>query len=128
MVSAASPGELYRNALNDYTKGNYDFAINGFRSYIALYPKTSLQPNAQYWLGESYYSLKNYDLAIKEFELFVREHPDNTRVASAMLKQGYAYLEIGDKSRARAALNNLLKQFPKSPEAKWAKDRLGQIK
>ncbi len=128
MVSAATPDELYRNALNDYTKGNYDFAINGFRSYIALYPKTSLLPNAQYWLGESYYSQKNYDQAIKEFELLAKEHPDNPKVASAMLKQGYAYLEIGDKSRAQTVLNNLQKHFPKSQEAKWAKERLSQVR
>jgi len=127
-VTAATPAELYKNALNDYTEGNYDLAIEGFRSYITLYPKTSLLPNAHYWLGESFYRRKNHDLAIKQFELFLKEYPNNPKVASAMLKQGYAYLEMGDMSRGRTVLSRLVKRFPKSREARSAKDRLSQVK
>lgn len=127
-VTAATPAELYKNALNDYTEGKYDLAIEGFRSYITLYPKTSLLPNAHYWLGESFYRRKNHDLAIKQFELFLKEYPKNPKVASAMLKQGYAYLEMGDASRGRTVLTRLVKRFPKSQEAKSAKDRLSQVK
>jgi tol-pal system protein YbgF len=127
-MSAATPGELYKTALNDYTRGNYDLAIDGFRSYISLHPKTSLLPNARYWLAESFYSQKNYGQAIKEFDLLIAEHPGNPKVASAMLKQGYAYLETGDTSRGRTVLNDLLKRFPKSQEARLAKDRLNQVK
>ncbi|MDE2180592.1 MAG: tol-pal system protein YbgF [candidate division NC10 bacterium] len=123
-----SADELYRNALNDYAKGNYELAISSFRSQIELYPNSSLLPNARYWLGESYYSQKNYDQAIKELALLVKQYPDHPKVASAMLKQGFAYLEMGDKPKARTVLDNLLKQFPKSQEARWAKERLNQVK
>jgi tol-pal system protein YbgF len=127
VTSVQSVDELYRNALNDYAKGHYELAINGFRSQIEIYPDSSLAPNARYWLGESYYSQKNYGQAIKEFALLAKQHPDNPKVASAMLKQGYAYLEMGDKSRARTVLDNLLKQFPKSQEARLAKERLSKL-
>ncbi len=125
---AENAGELYRNALNDYAKGEYELAINGFRHHIELYPNSSLLPNARYWLGESYYSQKNYDQAIKEFALLVKRYPENPKAASALLKQGFAYLELGDKSRGRTMLDNLLKQFPKSQEAKWARERLSRMK
>jgi tol-pal system protein YbgF len=85
-------------------------------------------PNARYWLGESFYSMRNYDRAIREFDLLVRQHPGNSKVASAMLKQGYAYLEMGNKTQARRVLNDLQKQYPKSQEAKWAKERLSQVR
>lgn len=127
-ASAASPGDLYKSALNDYTKGNYDLAIDGFQSYITLHPKTSLLPNARYWLAESFYSQKNYGQAIKEFDLLITQHPDHPKVASAMLKQGFAYLEAGDTSRGRTVLNDLVKRFPKSQEARLAKDRLSEVK
>ncbi|MDE2058940.1 MAG: tetratricopeptide repeat protein [candidate division NC10 bacterium] len=91
MTSLQSADELYSHALTDYTKGNYESAINGFRSIIELYPDSKRLPSARYWLGESYYSQKNSDQAIKEFEL-------------------------------------LIKQFPKSQEAKRAKGRLNQVK
>ncbi len=127
-TGAATPGELYKNALNDYTRGKYDLAIDGFRTYIFLYPGTSLLPNAQYWLGESFYSQKNYGLAIKQFELFLADYPDNPKAPGALLKQGYAYLQMGNTSQGRTTLNNLIKRFPKSREAKSAKIRLSKIK
>lgn len=123
-----TPDELYKNALNDYTKGKYDLAIDGFRTYIIQYPETSLLPNAQYWLAECFYSLKNYSLATKEFDRFLADYPDNPKARGAMLKQGYAYLEMGNTPQGRTALNNLIKRFPKSPEAKSAKNRLSKIK
>ena len=127
-MSAATPDELYKTALNDYTKGKYDLAIDGFRSYIIQYPNTSLMPNAQYWLGESFYSVKNYGFAIKQFDRFLTEYLDNPKVPGAMLKKGYAYLEIGNVSQGRTVLNDLIKRFPGSPEAKSAKTRLSKLK
>ncbi len=123
-----TPDELYKNALNDYTKGKYNLAIDGFRAYIIQYPDTSLLPNAEYWLAESFYSQKNYSLAINQFDRFLTDYPDNPKVPGAMLKQGYAYLETGNTPQGRTALNNLIKRFPKSPEAKSAKNRLSKIK
>jgi tol-pal system protein YbgF len=127
-ISAATPDELYKNALNDYTRGKYDLAIDGFRAYIIQYPNTSLLPNAHYWLAESFYSVKNYGLAIKQFDRFLTEYPDNPKVPGAILKQGYAYLEGGNNSQGRTVLNDLIKRFPKSPEAKSAKNRLSKLK
>ncbi len=118
------PAELYKKALNDYVDGNYDLAVTGFRNYIALYPDTSLRPNAQYWLGETFYSQKRYEPAIAEFDLFLEDYPSHMMVASAMLKKGFAYLELGDSNLAVASLSALITRFPKSQEATLANERL----
>lgn len=123
----ATPDEVYKAALSDYTKGNYDLAINGFKTYMQLFPKTSLVPNAQYWLGESYYSQRNYPEAIREFEAVVKSHPNSNKVPSAMLKQGYAYLELGEASRGTAVLRELMNRFKNSREARLAQERLRQV-
>jgi tol-pal system protein YbgF len=117
------PEDVYRNALNDYTKGNYDLAIVGFRTYIQNYPKTSLIPNAQYWLGESYYSQKNYAQAVEEFDIVIRDYPDNPKVPSALFKQGDAYLQMNDTQRATVALCELMAKYPKTREARLARER-----
>lgn len=127
-TGVTTPGELYKNALNEYTRGKYDRAIDGFRTYIILYPDTSLLPNAQYWLGESFYRQKNYGLAIKQLELFLTDYPDHPKVVGAMLKQGFAYLEVGSTSQGRTVLTKLIKRFPKSQEARSAKTRLSKVK
>jgi tol-pal system protein YbgF len=117
------PEDVYRAALNDYTKGNYDLAISGFRAYIQNYPKTSLVPNAQYWLGESYYSQKNYAQAIEEFEVVIRDYPDNPKVPSALFKQGDALLQMNDSRRATAVLCELISKHGKTREARLARER-----
>jgi TolA-binding protein len=83
MASPQSADELYSHALSDYTKGNYESAINGFRSIVDLYPNFRRLPNARYWLGESYYSQKNYDQAIKEFELLIKQFPKSQEAKRA---------------------------------------------
>jgi tol-pal system protein YbgF len=121
-----SPEKVYKDALTDYTKGNYDLAIKGFRTYLTYFPKTSLVPNAQYWLAESYYSQRKYPDAIREFDKLIKTYPESTRVPSAMLKQGYAYLELGEKPLGQGVLRELVAKYPRSREARLAQDTLEQ--
>jgi len=121
-----SPEKVYKDALTDYTKGNYDLAIEGFKNYLTYFPKTSLVPNAQYWLAESYYSQRKYPESIREFDKLIKTYPRSTRVPSAMLKEGYAYLELGEKSLGQGVLRELVAKFPRSREARLAQDTLEQ--
>ena len=124
--SLPSPEEVYTKALGDYTKGNYDLAISGFRSYVTFYPKTSLVPNAQYYLADSYYSKgrDHYTQAIREFDKLIKDYPDSAKVPGAMLKQGYAYLELGETAQGQRVLRELKTKFPKSREARLAEERV----
>jgi len=117
------PEELYKAALSDYTKGDYELAITGFRMYLKGYAQTSLAPNAQYWLGECYFSQKNYAQAVEEFDLVIREHPDNPKVPSAMFKQGEAYLQLGDTKQATGVFCELIGKHGKTREARLARDK-----
>ena len=114
---------MYRNALSDYTNGNYGLAISGFRTYIQNYPKTSLVANAQYWLGEAYYSQKNYAQANQEFDVVIRDFPDSPKVPSALFKQGDALLQMGDTRRAIATLCELVTKHARTREARLARER-----
>ena len=117
------PEEIYKAALSDYTKGEYDLAIRGFRSYLKGYPKTSMAPNAQYWLAECYYGQKNYPQAIEEFDVVIREYPDSPKVPSALFKQGDAYLQAGDTKQATTVLCELINKYGKTREARLARDK-----
>jgi tol-pal system protein YbgF len=122
-LASLPPEEVYKNALADYTRGNYDLAIAGFRTYIQNYPKASLVPNAQYWLGEAYYSQKNYAQAIEEFKGVIRDFPDSPKVPSSLFKQGDAYLQLGDTKRATEVLCDLIAKHPRTREARLARER-----
>jgi tol-pal system protein YbgF len=121
--SSLSPEELYRTALGDYTRGNYDLAITGFRDYVRNYPGTSQAGNSQYWLAESYFSQRNYHQAVQEFGVVLRDFGDSPKVPSALFKQGEAYLQLSDSGRASAAFCELVAKYPKTREAQLARER-----
>ncbi len=125
--SMPSPEKVYRDGLSDYTKGNYDLAIQSFKTYLTFFPKTSLVPNAQYWLAESYYSKREFLRAIREFDKLVNKYPESPKVPSAMLKQGYAYLELGEPAQGQGVLRELVAKFPRSREARLAQDRMERL-
>ena len=126
--SGTNPSEVYSQAYNDYSKGNYDLAILGFQSYLSQFPNTSQAQDAQYWIGESFYGKEDYQKAIDAFEKFIGRYSRNEKVGSALLKEGYSYNELGDKVRSRAFLKKVIDEFPLSEEAKLARAKISEIK
>lgn len=122
-----SPAEVYRTALDDYTKGNYDLAISGFKTYLTFFPKTSFVPFAQYWLGEAYYSKRDYVSAIREFDRLIEKYPDSSKVPTAMYKEGEAYAAMDENAQARTIFHELIRKFPNSNEARLAESALSRI-
>ena len=127
---ASSPGgdEIYKAAYGDYSRGAYDLGISGFRDYLAKYPKGSLAANAQYWVGECYYSQKEFKEAIAEFEAVLKNYPKSEKAADALLKKAFCYHELKDPATEKAILNEVLEKYPKAEAARMAKTRLGNLR
>ena len=123
----ADPEALYRTSYNDYLRGNYDLAILGFRQYLESFGSTDLADNASYWIGESYYRQKRFQDAIREFDAVVSQYPNSDKVASALLRKGYAYLELGEQSKGVVQLQNVIRRYPKSDEANLARQQLASL-
>ena len=56
-----------------------------------------------------------------------RTYPKSDKAPEALLMKSSSELSNGDVQAAKNSLNQLLKRYPKSDEAKTAKDRLAQI-
>jgi tol-pal system protein YbgF len=124
---ASEPAQLYNSAYEDYMRGNYDLAIQGFSEYLRRYPDTELADNALYWIGESYYSKKDYDKAIESFTQLLNTYKTSDKAPAALLKKGYAFQEKGDKAQAVINLQYVIFEYPASPEASLAKERLAKL-
>lgn len=122
------PTEAYNLAYNDYIKGNYDLALVGFQNYISQFPDTSLSPDAQYWIGQVYYTRKDYRKAIEAFDLVAQKYPKSDAVAKSLLQAGLAYFELGDKTQAKTLLRRVVQDYPFSEESKLAKNRLAELR
>ena len=123
-----SEKELYQLAKHSFDKGDFEAAREDFQELIKRYPKSKNADNAQFWIGEIYYREKWYEKAIVEYQKVVENYPKGNKVMSSLLKQGYAFNNIGDKSNARLILKELIRKYPQSNEAKIAKQKLLQIK
>jgi tol-pal system protein YbgF len=113
----------YENAWRSFDKKDYQAAVGRFRDFLKKNPKTRLAAAAQFWLGESYFALKEYEKAIVAYDE-VRRFPQADKVAAALLKQGIAFGELGEKLNARLVLQELVEKYPQSAEAPRAKQRL----
>ncbi|MBS0214130.1 MAG: tol-pal system protein YbgF [Proteobacteria bacterium] len=76
----------YAAAFKALKAGDYVKSSRGFKAFIDRWPKSTLIPNARYWLGESYYATGNYEMAATQFKQVVDTYPTHPKAADAALK------------------------------------------
>jgi tol-pal system protein YbgF len=114
----------YDEAWRLVERKDYRAAIPRFKEFLKKYPNSDFADNAQYWVGECYYAVKDFEQAILEFDAVRRKYPKGDKVPAALLKQGFAFAELGDRVDARLILQELVDRYPQSEEAGKAKQKL----
>ncbi len=109
-MEIAKDKATYEKAQKLYRSGNYVDAVIMFKKYISFFPKSSLADNAQYWIGEGYYSQKAYSRAAEEFGK-VADFPDKSKLPDALLRKGYCYLHLKMYTKARKLFSKILNEF-----------------
>ncbi len=122
-----SPQEVYNMARSDYLKGNFQLAIQGFTMYKEHFPDSPLVDNAQYWIGECYFSQESYEDAISQFNDLILNYPQGDKIAAAYLKKGFSLANLGRADEALAVLKLLVNKFPLEDEAKIAQQKIQEL-
>lgn len=105
-------------------KKQYDQAIPAFQSFVKQYPKSTYQPNANYWLGQLFYNKGKKDDAAYYFAVVVKNYPKSPKASDAMYKVGIIMQEKGQADKAKAVFQQVVKQYPNSSAAKQAQKRI----
>jgi len=126
-LSGANVDPKYREAFLLMRNGKPSDAIPQFREFLRKNPKSDLADDAQYYIGECYYSTKDYNRAILEFNEVLLKYPKGDKVPPALLRQANAFAELGDKVDARLILQKLVGEYPKTDEAARAHQLLDQM-
>ncbi|HVO67920.1 MAG TPA: tol-pal system protein YbgF [Syntrophales bacterium] len=119
---------LYASAYETFKEGKYDKARTEFKNFLIQYPNTEYSDHAQFWIGECYYFEKKYEEAILEYDKVAKSYPKGEKVPSALLKEGFAFLMLGDKTSARAILQQVIKDYPNTSQERMARAKLNEIK
>ncbi len=125
--SATTPEALYRSAYEDYMRGNYDLAADGFGEYLKRYPNTELADNALYWIGECFDAQDESQQALDTFTLVVEDYPTSDKAAAAQLKKGLIYLKMGDQGQGVVNLQYVVYEHPGTREAELAREQLQSL-
>ena len=118
----------YEAALKLFREANYAGAIAGFKSFLKTYPDSTLAPNAQYWVGYSYYALKDYKTALAQQQKLVAAYPTSDKVPDALLNMATCQIALNNLPAARKTLEGLVAKYPGTQAATLASRRLSALK
>lgn len=137
-----SPEQIYREARKDVRTGNYPTAIARYELLEARYPFSEQAKQGQLDLMYAYYKNRAGESAVDQADQFIRENPTHPRVDYAHYIRGLVYFESGlswierlfkaelaqrpptEARKAFQAFQTLVQQFPKSPYAADARQRM----
>lgn len=98
-----------------------------FLAFQARYPRSELNDNAAYWLGECSFAEGQYARSIEELAKLVSERPSAPKVPDALLLTAEAWLKLGKSREAEDVLRRLIKTHPNSAARAAADKRLAEI-
>ena len=128
ITAAPKPEKLYAGALSLYSGRDYPQATAKFEEFVASYPDHLLAGNAQYWIGECYYSQRRFVEAAEAFARVEAVYPASRKVPASLLKKGLSFAELKRMPEAQAALQRILEKYAQSEEATKARERLARWK
>lgn len=130
--SGKTAEELYTEARDELSEGNYRKAALLFDDVERQRPYSELAPRSQIMSAYSHYEAQQYDDAIIALERFIELYPGDQSIDYAYYLIALSYYEqISDVGRdqgmtrkAAKALKDVLRRFPGSDYAKDAKLKL----
>jgi tol-pal system protein YbgF len=125
VADGPKPSELFHSARIQLGKKQYEGAEQGFTLYLEKYSKGENADLALYYLAQTHYARDEWKKAARQYAKVLDQHPDSEITASARLR--YALCLMGMKKHleeAKQYLQSIPEDFPRTPEAKKAKELL----
>jgi len=110
----ATPQDEYDLAYGYVLHKDYAQAEQGFRDFLRKYPNERLQPDAQYWLGESLFQRQRYRDAAEAFLAVSTKHEKAGKAPDSLLRLGQSLAAMKQKEAACATLSEVGRKYPKA--------------
>ena len=124
-----SAEDTLNRARTYFESGNYKTSLaflKGFKKRFSNAPAPQRE-EAQFLLAESLFRDGEAKSAIQEYQVLLDEFPRSSRIPTVMLRQGDAFLALKAKEDAEIFFSELIRAYPKSPEAETARARLKEL-
>ncbi len=120
--------EAYLAAYQEFRSKGAPAAIKAMQAFLKKHPNTVFSASAHYWLGEFKLALEpaNLQAAEASFLKVIREFDGDSKVPAAYYKLGTVAELRGNMDEALSWMNDLVKRFPDSDEARLATSFIAQ--
>ena len=126
-VGGGSEQATYDAGMAALRAGSYDKAVASFGEVVTNYPNGDLASNAQFWIGESYYTKGDLESAVTSYRKVLGDWPNSRKAPDAMVKLGFSLSDLKRTGEARSTLEEVVRKFPGTPSAQLAADRLKRL-
>jgi tol-pal system protein YbgF len=126
-AAGGSEQATYDLAMAALRAGNYDKAAAAFREVVTNYPTGDLASNAQFWIGESYYTKGDLENAVTAYRKVLADWPASRKAPDALVKLGFSLSDLKRTAEARNTLEDVIRKYPGTTAAQLAADRLKRL-
>jgi tol-pal system protein YbgF len=112
LMPNGSTSEQYNYAFGLLKQADYPAAEVALKSFVEQHPNDPMAGNAQYWLGETYYTRGRYAEAATAFAEGYKRYPKSSKAADELLKLGMSLGRANQKQNACVVLAQLDHDFP----------------
>jgi tol-pal system protein YbgF len=123
-----SPTQMWDRVYAIYAAGQYDFAVDGFQTFIRTFPTSPQADDAQLYIGHSLYSAGKYAEAVTALQRVISDYPQTDSVPKAYYKLGLTYEALKQPDAARKAFETVIKNYERAYEATLAQQALERLK
>ena len=113
--SSPQARQQYDAAYSQLLQQNFPAAEAGFMDFLQAFPNDELAPNAQFWLGETYFVREQWDGAAAAFLKVGQSFPRSDKAPDSFAKLAVAMERKGNKAAACRALQELNARYPNAP-------------
>lgn len=112
---AETEGEAFDNAMRLYTDGQFRASATAFQRYVDDHSRSTDAPEANYYLGQSYYQQKDFDGAALAYINAVSGYPATSWAPDAMVKLAMSLIELRRSADACRTLDEFNTRYPRAP-------------
>jgi branched-chain amino acid transport system substrate-binding protein len=105
----------YKNAYDEYKRGELDTASRHLQDFVIQYPRTALTDDALYFLGDIYLQRQEFKVAAIQFERLVSYFPSSPHLTEAQWSLAQCYFKMGAYKDALSLARPLLPAVEDQP-------------
>ena len=124
----AETAQIFMDAMGALRDGRFADALPLLQSAAEQVDSSDNAGVVLFWQGVAYDGLSDNKGALRSYAEVVARFPKSTRAPGSLLRQADVLVRLDDKATARDSLKKLIKDYPKSPEASIARERLKDLK